>query len=137
MNYGILFEEAIKARDQSYSPYSKFAVGAALLCDDGTIYTGCNVENAAFTPTCCAERIAFYKAVSDSKTNFRAIAIAGGGQNKELDDFCPPCGVCRQVMLEFCNPDTFDIVLGPSAEKLQVYKLSKLMPLGFGPNNLN
>ena len=100
-----LVEAAREARLHSYSPYSHFQVGAALLTENGRIYTGCNIENAAYTPTNCAERTAFFKAVSEGEHSFRAIAIAGGpeGSSREEQDFCPPCGVCRQVMMEFCS----------------------------------
>ena len=92
-----LVEDALQAKNFSYSPYSKFQVGAALLCEDGTIYTGCNIENAAFGPTNCAERTAFFKAVSEGKREFSAIAIAGGRTGEEISDYAYPCGVCRQV----------------------------------------
>ena len=95
-----LFSQASDARANSYSPYSGYSVGAALLCSDGTVYTGCNIENAAYTPTVCAERTAFFKAVSSGERDFCAIAVAGG---KDGVEFCTPCGVCRQVMAEFCN----------------------------------
>ena len=106
-----LVREALEARKQSYCPYSSFAVGAALLCGDGTIFRGCNIENAAYPATNCAERTAMFKAVSEGNMDFRAIAIVGGPKGKEPKDFCAPCGVCRQVMAEFCDPETFRIVL--------------------------
>ena len=106
-----LVREALEARKQSYCPYSGFAVGAALLCGDGTVFRGCNIENAAYPATNCAERTAMFKAVSEGNTDFRAIAIVGGPKGKEPKDFCAPCGVCRQVMAEFCDPETFRIVL--------------------------
>lgn len=107
--YEKLLEKAKKARDGAYAPYTNYSVGAALLCDDGRIYTGCNIENAALTPSICAERAAFFKAVSEGERRFVMIAIVGGkvGQN---EGFAPPCGVCRQVMTEFCR-DNFEIVL--------------------------
>ena len=98
-----LIEKAEEARLHSYSPYSGFKVGAALLCSDGTVYTGCNIENASFTPTICAERTAIFKAVYDGRRDFVAIAIVGGKEDTSAP--CPPCGVCRQVMGEFCTPD--------------------------------
>lgn len=137
MDYDILLEKAKTARSIAYAPYSHFAVGAALLCADGTVYTGCNIENATYTPTCCAERVAIHKAVSDNKRDFIAIAIAGGKEGNAPVDSCPPCGVCRQVMLEFCSPDTFNIILGSSAENMNVHKLGDMIPLSFGPENLN
>ena len=106
-----LVMEALKARKQAYCPYSGFAVGAALLCADGRVFTGCNIENAAYPATNCAERTATFKAVSEGKTEFRAIAIVGGPKGKEPENFCAPCGVCRQVMAEFCDPETFRIIL--------------------------
>ena len=99
--------KAIKAMEQAYTPYSHFQVGAALLTEEGRIYTGCNIENAAYTPTNCAERTAFFKAVSEGERNFKAIAIVGG-KDGVLTTYTPPCGVCRQVMMEFCNPKTFN-----------------------------
>lgn len=136
MERGVLMTMAIKARQASYIPYSHFSVGAALLCSDGTVYTGSNIENAAFTPTVCAERVAFYKAVSEGKRDFTAIAVAGGKEGAAPDELVAPCGVCRQVMMEFCSGKTFDIILGNSAENLKVYKLGEILPLGFGPENL-
>lgn len=160
-----LMETAIKAREYSYSPYSNFRVGAALLCADGSVYTGCNMENAAYTPGICAERTAIYKAVSEGKKEFLAIAIVGGpagtlksGEAGKEDvpgdkagpeetgkdgalvsgalEFTAPCGVCRQVMREFCDPDSFRIILGTGEEDLHSYLLRELLPLSFGPENL-
>ena len=130
-----LVAKALEARSAAYTPYSGFRVGAALLCADGTVYGGCNIENAAFGPSCCAERTAFFKAVSEGKRGFSAIAIVGGPAGKEPEDFCPPCGVCRQVMREFCKPD-FKIIMVKSEEEWKVYTLSQLLPEGFGPENL-
>ena len=126
--YQELMKQAIKARENSYSPYSGFSVGAALLCADDTIYLGCNIENASYSPTNCAERTAFFKAVSEGKREFKAIAIAGGSD--QLID-CFPCGVCRQVMGEFCNPETFEIICGADLENLKILKLKELLPYGF------
>ena len=97
-----LIDMAVEAMRSSYSPYSDFKVGAALLCEDGTVYTGCNIENSAFSPTCCAERVAIFKAISEGKNSFSAIAVVGGKQGR-IESFCSPCGVCRQVMTEFCQ----------------------------------
>lgn len=108
---GRLGRESMAARLKAYTPYSHFAVGAALLTQEGRIFTGCNVENAAYTPTNCAERTAVFKAVSEGCTDFAAIAIAGGPADHEPIDFCAPCGVCRQVLAEFCDPETFRIYL--------------------------
>lgn len=130
-----LINEAIKAMDFSYSPYSNFKVGAALLGKSGQIYTGCNVENAAYGPTNCAERTAFFKAVSEGEKEFTAICIVGGA-NGVLTDFAPPCGVCRQVMMEFCGPKDFRIILALDEENYKVFSLEELLPMGFGPSNL-
>ncbi len=97
---------ALSHVEKAYAPYSGFQVGAALLTEDGKIYTGCNIENAAYTPTICAERTAFFKAVSEGEREFKAICIAGG-KDGTVDDFTPPCGVCRQVMMEFTDPERF------------------------------
>jgi cytidine deaminase len=136
MEYSELLALAVKARASSYAPYSHFTVGAALLCDDGTVYTGGNIENAAFTPTVCAERVAIFKAVSEGRRNFKAIAVAGGKAGEKPDELVAPCGVCRQVMMEFCRGHAFDVILGDSAEHMKVYKLGDILPLGFGPENL-
>ena len=130
-----LIEAAIESTKRSYTPYSKFKVGAALLSKDQQVFQGCNIENAAFTPTNCAERTAFFKAVSEGVTSFEAIAIVGG-KDGVLDDFCPPCGVCRQVMMEFCDPKTFKIILADKNRNYKVYTLEEILPLGFGPSNL-
>ena len=130
-----LVELALEARHFSYCPYSGFAVGAALLCEDGTVYTGCNIENAAFTPTSCAERTAFFKAVSEGKRSFLAIAVVGGPSEREPEDFCAPCGVCRQMLFEFCGPD-MPVIMAKSEEDTLVMTLGELLPVGFGPDNL-
>lgn len=129
ISYQELMQMAMEARKYSYHPYSGFAVGAALLCKDGTVYTGCNIENAAFSPTNCAERTAFFKAVSEGKREFLAIAIAGGKEDDLV--VCHPCGVCRQVMSEFCDMKDFDIICGNSAENIEVYRLENLLPKSF------
>ena len=105
-----LIKEALRARTFSYSPYSHYQVGAALLAKDGSIYTGCNIENAAYSPTNCAERTAFFKAVSEGKREFCAIAIVGGPEEAGITQYAYPCGVCRQVMMEFCNPKEFRVL---------------------------
>ena len=130
-----LIDIAIRQLDFSYSPYSGFKVGAALLTKDGEIYTGCNIENASYTPTNCAERTAFFKAVSEGVREFQAICIVGG-QNGVLTEYAAPCGVCRQVMMEFCDPETFQIILAINKEKYDVFTLKELLPLGFWPANL-
>ena len=128
-----LIECAIEARKLSYSPYSNFRVGAALVGKSGKIYTGCNVENAGYSPTNCAERTAVFKAVSEGEREFTAIAIVGG-KGETLAPLCAPCGVCRQVLAEFCEKD-FRIVLG-TPENIQVYTLAELLPLSFGKGDL-
>ena len=135
LNVERLAETAIQARQQSYAPYSHFCVGAALLSEEGEVYSGCNVENAAYGPSVCAERTAFVKAVSEGKRRFRAIAIAGGPQGDQPSDYCAPCGVCRQVMEEFCGPD-FLIILAKSRTDYQIRTLKELLPEGFGPGSL-
>lgn len=130
MDYGYLLEEAKKARKTAYAPYSKFLVGAALLCTDGSIYTGCNVENASYGAANCAERTAFFKAVSEGKRTFRAIAVAGGKEDADELEPCPPCGICRQVMEEFCDPD-FVIVLGRNGTDYQIHTLGEIFSLPF------
>ena len=130
-----LIDTAIEKLKFSYTPYSNFKVGAALLTKSGKIYTGCNIENASYTPTNCAERTAFFKAVSEGVRDFQAICIVGGKDGK-LTEYTAPCGVCRQVMMEFCNPKTFQIILAVDKERYEIYTLEELMPLGFGPLNL-
>lgn len=131
-----LIQQALAARKRSYSPYSHFQVGAALLSRDNQVFTGCNIENAAYGPSNCAERTAFFKAVSEGVYDFCAIAIVGGPESADVLEYCAPCGVCRQVMMEFCSPKSFRILLAKSAEEYQEYTLSQLFPMGFGPDNL-
>ncbi|MBE5881234.1 MAG: cytidine deaminase [Lachnospiraceae bacterium] len=130
-----LIEEAQRAREFSYSPYSNYMVGAALLTKDGEIYTGCNVENAAYSPTNCAERTAIFKAVSEGKKVFSAIAIVGGKRGGS-GDYAAPCGVCRQVMMEFCNPETMQIIVAKNVSEYKLFTLEQLLPEGFGAENL-
>ena len=130
-----LIKQALEAREKSYSPYSHFRVGAAILTEDGKLYTGCNIENAAFSPTNCAERTAIFKAVSEGKQKFVKIAIVGGKEGETID-YCPPCGVCRQVLREFVNPQQFQVILAKSETEYKVYTLSQLLPEDFGPNNI-
>ena len=130
-----LIDTAIEQLKFSYTPYSNFKVGAALLAENGEIYTGCNIENASYTPTNCAERTAFFKAVSEGVRDFQAICIVGG-KDGNLTGYTAPCGVCRQVMMEFCDPKTFQIILAVDKERYEIYTLEELMPLGFGPLNL-
>ncbi len=131
-----LIKLAIKAREHSYCPYSNFAVGAALLCKNGKVYTGCNIENAAFTPGNCAERTAIFKAVSEGDVSFEKIAIAGSPKGDTITGPAHPCGVCRQVMQEFVNPAEFKIVVAYDNKNYKEYTLKDLFPEGFGPDNL-
>ena len=119
---------------KSYAPYSNFCVGACLECTDGKYITGCNIENSSYGATNCAERTAFFKAVSDGITHFSRIAIAGGQRNGALQ-ICPPCGICLQVMMEFCDPDHFEVILGDGENDI-TYLLRDLLPKGFGPENI-
>ena len=130
-----MIELAIRQLQYSYTPYSGFKVGAALLTKGGKLYTGCNIENAAYTPTNCAERTAFFKAVSEGERNFQAICVVGG-KDGILTEYAAPCGVCRQVMMEFCDPDTFQIILATGKEQYEIFTLKEMLPLGFGPDNL-
>ena len=129
-----LLLKAVEARDFAYAPYSNHKVGAALLGKSGKVYTGCNVENAAYTPTNCAERTAIFKAVSEGEREFSAIAIVGG-IGYTLSAVCAPCGVCRQVLGEFCDRD-MPIIMG-TPEKIVVSTLGELLPLSFGKSDLN
>ena len=126
--YSNLVHEALIAREYAYCPYSNWAVGAALLTKDGKIYRGCNIENSGFTATSCAERTAFFKAVSEGEKDFAAIAIVGGTKGKPLEGYCYPCGVCRQVMCEFCDPDEFMIINGLNEDDYDVYTLREMIP---------
>ena len=129
MGYIDLTEKAKQAMTTAYAPYSGFTVGAALLCADGSVYAGCNIENAAYSPTLCAERTAFAKAVSEGKRDFTAIAICGG-KDGHITGFCTPCGVCRQVMAEFCKEDFKVILVKPNGYEERT--LSQLLPESFG-----
>ena len=133
MTHGELIALAAQARKMSYAPYSGFHVGAALLGKSGKVYTGCNVENAAYSPTNCAERTALFKAVSEGEREFTAIAIVGG-MGEMINDFCVPCGVCRQALAEFCGPN-FRVVLG-TPENYKAYTLAELLPFSFGKADL-
>ncbi len=130
-----LIGTAVEMMGFAYVPYSGFRVGAALLGRNGKVFTGCNVENAAYTPSNCAERTAFFKAVSEGVTEFEAICVVGG-KDGVLTEYTPPCGVCRQVMMEFCDPERFQIILAVSREEYKIFSLKELLPLGFGPGNL-
>lgn len=120
----------------AYAPYSGFHVAAALLCRDGTIYTGCNVENASYPAGNCAERTALFKAVSEGKREFSCIVIMGGAGGK-VENYCPPCGICRQALREFCRPSEFLVILAKSGEDYRVFTLEELLPESFGPEALS
>jgi len=134
-----LIREAMKAADLAYAPYSYYHVGAALLTEEGKVFTGCNIENASFGATNCGERTAFFKAVSEGYQNFKAIAIVGGPACKEdkediterFSEYAYPCGICRQVMQEFCRED-FKIIVAKNLEDYKIYTLKELLPYGFG-----
>ena len=130
-----LIRLAMEAREHSYSPYSHFMVGAALLAKNGKVYQGCNIENAGYTPSNCAERTAFFKAVSEGVLELETIAIVAGPKDGELIRTAP-CGVCRQVMMEFCEYKTFRVLLAKSPEDYEEWTLEKLLPFGFGPKDL-
>ncbi|MDY4232049.1 MAG: cytidine deaminase [Candidatus Faecousia sp.] len=136
MTHEELLKTAIEARENAYVPYSHFAVGAALLAKSGKVYRGCNVENAAYGPTNCAERTAFFTAVCAGEREFEALAICGGPAGKPVSELCAPCGVCRQVIREFC-PDDFPIVLTTDGTKLYETTLAELLPLSFSADDLN
>ena len=131
----ILSQSAMEGLKYAYAPYSRFKVGAALLTKSGRIFTGCNVENAAYSPGNCAERTAVFKAVSEGEREFAAICIVSEDQEGR-HRMCPPCGVCRQVLMEFCDPKEFQILLAVSLEEWEIHTLGELLPLGFGPGNL-
>ena len=122
-----LILQAMKASKNAYSPYSNYQVGSALLCKNGKIYCGCNIESATYSPTNCAERTAFFKAISEGEKDFDMIAVVGGQEGKTRDTYFYPCGVCRQVMAEFCDED-FKIVIAKSEEDFEVITLKELLP---------
>ncbi len=131
-----LIDSALEARKNAYAPYSGYYVGAALLCGDGDIVMGCNVENASYGATNCAERTAVFKAVSEGKQRFTAIAIAGGKDKEQARDYAYPCGVCRQVLREFCVPEDMIVIVCRSREDYKEMTLAELLPNSFGPENL-
>ena len=128
-----MIKMALEARKNSYSPYSHFQVGACLLTKEGRLYTGCNIENAAYGPTNCAERTAFFKAVSEGERDFAGIAIVGDKEGTVVDNYAFPCGVCRQVMTEFTDPETFVILVAKSEKDYRETTLAALLPNAFGP----
>ncbi|MCI8859812.1 MAG: cytidine deaminase [Lachnospiraceae bacterium] len=131
MKYQDLIAEAMKAKEFAYAPYSHFRVGAALLTESGRIYTGCNVENASFSATNCAERTAVFTAVAQGEKEFRAIAVNGDTEN-----YLPPCGVCRQVLAEFCDLETFQVILANNEQDYRVVTLAQLLPGAFQSKDL-
>ncbi|MCR5655274.1 MAG: cytidine deaminase [Lachnospiraceae bacterium] len=138
----VLIEKAMEMRANSYCLYSNYAVGAALLCEGDEVVGGCNVENASFGGTICAERSAVSKAISDGKRSFFAIAIVGGPASKKgvlpkSEKYAFPCGICRQVLREFSNPATFQVIMARGPEDYESYMLEELLPLSFGPEHLN
>ena len=134
MNNKELVKAAFSAMERAYAPYSGYTVGAALLGKSGTLYTGCNVESASYSPTNCAERTAFFKAISEGEREFSKIAIVGGKQGNVTDMFMP-CGVCRQVMAEFCDDD-FEIIVALTPDDFKSFTLKELLPFGFSKNNV-
>lgn len=130
-----LILQALGARTRAYAPYSNYLVGAALLSKQGRVYPGCNIENGSYGVTVCAERVAFFRAVQEGERDFQAIAIVGGKREGEIDSFAFPCGVCRQVMTEFCKDD-FQIIVAKSLEDYEIHTLGELMPHGFGGEQL-
>ena len=133
-DYGLLAAAAVAVKNRAYAPYSGFHVGAALLCTDGTIYDGCNVESAAYSATVCAERAALVKAVSDGARTFAAIAVAGSYPGAG-GDYCYPCGVCRQMLHEFAG-EGFELVVAKTARDYRVHRWEEILPFGFGPGDL-
>ena len=137
MNKQELIREALKARKAAYAPYSGYLVGAALYADCENVICGCNVENASYGLCNCAERTAMFKAVSEGRHVFKAIAIAGGlRDSEELNDYAYPCGACRQVLREFCNPKEFTVIVARSEDDYREYTLEELRPESFGPDAL-
>lgn len=135
MNRTELCELAVKAKDNAYTPYSGFKVGAALMCRSGRVFTGCNIENASYTPTVCAERTAVFKAVSEGETEFEMLAVCGG-RDGIISGMFPPCGVCRQVLAEFCPPE-FPIIIITSENTFKELTLEELLPFSFNPEYMN
>ena len=137
MDTGELIRAAFEARRNSYAPYSHYRVGAALYCKDGSIIKGCNIENSSYGLSNCAERTAVFKAVSEGKSGFEAIAIVGGNtEGDRTNDYAYPCGACRQVLREFCSPEQFTVIVARSIDDYKEYTLSELLPDSFGPDSL-
>lgn len=133
-----LIEKAYASRLNAYTPYSKFKVGAAVLTENQKIYGGFNIECASYSPSNCAERTALFRAIYDNNSKFEAIAILGGKEEETfpLLDYCPPCGVCRQVLREFCNPEIFKIILAKDLDDYKIFTLKEMLPYSFGPQSL-
>lgn len=131
-----LITQALEVQKLSYSPYSNFQVGAALLGKSGKVYTGCNVENAAYSPCNCGERTAFFKAVSEGEREFTAIAIVGKAKDADVGNYCAPCGVCRQVMAEFCDLDSFSVIMAKTEDEYKISTLGEVLPMAFTPKDL-
>lgn len=136
MDYAELIKKALEARKMAYAPYSCFTVGAALLAADGRIFQGCNIESASFSPTNCAERTALFTAVAKGIKHFTAIAVVGGKTGETMLDFCAPCGVCRQMLAEFCVPSELKVIIAKSENEYVVKTLEELLPMSFGPERL-
>lgn len=136
MDYKNLIENALEARKMAYAPYSNFAVGAALLAANGQIFTGCNIESASFSPTNCAERTALFTAIAQGVKDFTAIAVVGGKIGETKLDYCAPCGVCRQMLAEFCTPVEFKVIIAKTENDYLVKTLEELLPMSFGPERL-
>ena len=135
IDFAKLIKEAICARENAHVPYSHFKVGAALLCSDGTVFHGCNIENASYGATNCAERTAIFSAIANGKKDFKALAVVGGKDGEELLPECMPCGICRQVLVEFCTRE-FPVALG-GKDEFKVYKLKDLLPFAFTKDSLD
>jgi len=132
-----LIKSALAARNKAYAPYSNYLVGAAVLTNDGRVYSGVNIENASYGASNCAERTAIFKAVSEGNTKIKAVAVIGGAKNKEITGFAYPCGICRQVMREFClSPDEFVLIVAKDEESYRTFTLNELLPASFGPEKL-
>lgn len=130
-----LISAAVSAREKAYVPYSHFSVGAAIICSNGSIFTGCNIENSSYGATVCAERVAIFKAISEGNSKFTAIAVVGGKEKQKINKAISPCGICRQVIGEFCSPEDFEIYLSDGNE-IFTYKLKELFPQGFTKSDL-
>lgn len=136
VDYSALIEMAFEAREKSVCDFSGFAVGAALLCESGEVFTGCNIECCAYSATICAERTAIFKAISEGETEFVALVVVGGRKDEDVQEFCTPCGLCRQVIAEFCSSPDFEVILAKNTEEYVVYKVEQLLPEAFSRSML-